>query len=68
MKKLDANEVAKYAKAKKKFSTLDVVKHFKVRKMQAAAGIAILRIKEVVNPGNPAKDSAGVSQWVWVGG
>lgn len=66
-KRLDSSKVLEWAKKKKTFTTSDVQTIFKVTKMQAAAGIAILRIKEVVEPASPAKTDTGVSRWVYTG-
>jgi hypothetical protein len=65
---LDSNEVLKFAQRRKKFSTKQVADHFQVGFQQAAAGIAILRIKEVLERG-PASTSKSdrSSRWVYVG-
>lgn len=66
-KRLDSTKVLEWAKKKKSFTTAQVQDTFKVTKMQAAAGIAILRIKEVVEPASPPKTDTGVSRWVYTG-
>lgn len=65
--RLDSSKVAEYAKKSKIFTTDGVATHFRVGRQQAAAAIAILRIKETVHPGKPAKDPNGTSRWTWVG-
>lgn len=65
--RLDSSLVADFAKKSKTFTTDGVATKFKVGRQQAAAAIAILRIKETVEPGKPAKDEKGSSRWTWVG-
>lgn len=67
MERLDSSRVLTYARKKKRFSTMDVANKFKVKKLQASAAIAILRIKEVIVRDDPSKDADGVSLWVWTG-
>lgn len=69
MSKLDSNEVLKYARRRKTFSTQQVADHFGVSKQQAAAGIAILRIKEVLERAEMAGVSNGdnSSRWTYTG-
>ena len=69
MSKLDSNEVLKYARRRKTFSTQQVADHFGVSKQQAAAGIAILRIKEVLDRVEATGVSNGddSSRWAYKG-
>ncbi len=64
---LDSNKVLEFARKTRSFTTDGVARRFGVRRQQAAASIAILRIKEVVKPDDPAKDTNGSSRWVWTG-
>lgn len=65
--RLDSSKVAEFARKAKRFTTDSVATRFRVGKQQAAAAIAILRIKEVVQPDTPAKDPHGSSRWAWSG-
>jgi hypothetical protein len=65
--RLDSSKVAEFARRTRRFTTDRVATQFKVTRQKAAAAIAILRIKETVEPDVPAKDPAGVSRWIWVG-
>lgn len=63
--KVKAEQVAEYAKRRKRFSTGDVVEQFGVTPGSAAALVAILRIKEVIEPDGKANDNT--SRWRHVG-
>ncbi len=63
--RLDSMKVLEYVTKKARaFTTAEVAQHFKKREQQAAAAIAILRIKEKVVPADPPKTADGVSRWV----
>ncbi len=66
-KPLDSSKVLEHVKKVKKVTTQTVADKFKVKFQQAAAAIAILRIKEVIKPDSPSKDSNGISRWIWCG-
>lgn len=66
MERLSSALVEQYACARRTFTTKEVARKFRVRNQQAAAAIAILRIKEVVEPADPPKVK-GSSSWCWVG-
>lgn len=66
-KRLDSSKVAVFAKRVKTFTTDRVASQFKVGRQQAAAAIAILRIKDQVQPAAGAKDPSGSSHWTWSG-
>lgn len=61
-KRLDSDRVLAFAKKKRAFSTDDVAREFKVGRPQAAAAIAILRLKSALKKDGTAKD--GSSAWV----
>lgn len=65
--KLDSSKVLQFAQKEKRFTTADVVKRFRTSPGQAAAAIAILRIKEVLERDQPGKDDDGHSRWVFTG-
>lgn len=67
--KLDTTKVIAYLQKckSKRFTTMSLANKFKVTKQQAAAGVAILRIKDIVEPDVPAKTKDGVSRWVFTG-
>jgi len=44
-------------------TTQEIADHFGARSQQAAAAVAILRIKGTVRPANPPKDEEGISRW-----
>lgn len=67
MSRLDSKLVLKHIKKHKHFTTDQIAEYFKKTRLQAAAAIAILRIKEVVEPDDPAKDADGSSRWVYIG-
>lgn len=62
MERLDSSEVFKFI-GKSIRTTQEIAAHFKVRPQQAAAAVAILRIKGTVEPARPAKDDGGSSRW-----
>jgi hypothetical protein len=62
MARLDSEKVYKFIGGKVR-TTAEIAAHFKVGLRQAAAAVAILRIKETVEPASPPKDSEGVSRW-----
>lgn len=62
MERLDSEKVYQYI-GKSVRTTQDIAKRFNVRAGQAAAAIAILRIKGTVVPATPKKDPHGVSRW-----
>lgn len=66
-KRLDTTKVIEYVKKKKRFTTMDIARQFKVSKMQGAAAVSIMRIKEIVEADTPAKTEDGVSRWVYTG-
>jgi len=62
--RLNADAVLVFLKKRKTVtSTDDIANHFKVGKQQAAASVAILRIKDVVEPATPPKGPDGTSLW-----
>jgi hypothetical protein len=66
--KADSLEVLDWIKKRGTFSTKQVADHFGIRLMQAAANIAILRIKEVVKPmPKPERSEDHSSRWVYCG-
>lgn len=64
--RLSSDKVATYCKRRKTFTTDDVATKFKVTRRHAAAPIAILRLKEWIQPADPPKTDEGVSRWTWV--
>ena len=60
--RLDSAQVFKFI-GKSVRTTQEIADHFEVRGGQAAAAVAILRIKETVVPATPAKDQNGSSRW-----
>jgi hypothetical protein len=68
-KRLDSSKVLEYVKKHKNFSTAEIAKVFRAKHLQAAAAIAILRIKEVVDHGPKASSSSSdqSSRWVYTG-
>jgi len=64
--RLDTGLVIDYVKVRKTFTTDEVAMHFKASRGQAAATIAIMRIKEVVKPAVP-KTKNGSSHWTFMG-
>jgi hypothetical protein len=67
--KADSLDVLEWTKKRGVFSTRDVADHFKIRLMQAASNIAILRIKEVVMPvPKPERSKDQSSRWQYCGG
>jgi hypothetical protein len=63
-KPLDSDKVLEFFKKRRKvLSTQDIATRFKVRPQQAAAAVAILRIKSAVEPAEPSKTLEGVSRW-----
>lgn len=67
MEKLNTQKVIEFAKKKGRFTTAQVASKFKATKMQAAACIAIMRIKEVVQRDTPGKTRSGSSRWIFTG-
>jgi len=67
--RLDANRVLEFAKKHKKFSTEQLAKALGVRPQQAAAGIAICRIKEKLDHGQvpPSSNPDQSSRWLYTG-
>jgi len=61
-KRLDSTEVFKFI-GRSTRTTKEIADHFKVRLGQAAAAVAILRIKETVAPAEPPKSPDGYSRW-----
>ena len=62
---METDKVITFAKKRKQFSTQQVASHFKIRKRQAAACIAIMRIKGLVERGYPPETLSGSSRWVY---
>ena len=56
--------VEKFARARKTFSTADVMQHFQVSKYKVAGSLAALRRANKLSPGESTKD--GYSTWMWV--
>jgi hypothetical protein len=66
--KANSLEVLDWVKKRKTFSTQEVADHFGIRLMQAAANIAILRIKEVVESApKPERSNDKSSRWHYCG-
>ena len=66
--RLESKKVAAlFKKRGSVLTTEQIANHFKVKIQKAAASIAILRIKEVVEPASPPKTDTGVSRWVYTG-
>jgi hypothetical protein len=61
----NSDVVLTFAQKAKRFTTQGVAGRFKVPKQRAAACIAILRIKEVVESDGKTRD--GDSKWVYCG-
>jgi predicted HTH transcriptional regulator len=59
--KVKSEEVLKFIQARGTVSTDQVAKRFRILKTQAAANLAILRIKEAIQP--MGKNAEGVSTW-----
>lgn len=64
--RLDTARVIEYVRRRRSFTTDEVAEKFKVRRGQAAAAIAIMRIKEVVERAEP-RSRNGSSHWVFTG-
>jgi hypothetical protein len=64
--RLDTNQVITYVKNRKSFTTDEVATYFDVSRGQAAASIAIMRIKNVVERAVP-KTKRGSSHWTFSG-
>lgn len=62
-KRLDSDKVLEFAKTKDTFSTDDVARRFRVPRKQAAAAIAILRLKSLLDRGEPRTAKDGSSAW-----
>jgi hypothetical protein len=62
-KRLDSDKVLEFAKEKTNFSTDQVARKFKVPRQQAAAAIAILRLKSLLERGEPKTAADGSSAW-----
>ncbi len=66
--KADSLDVLEWVKKRGVFSTQQVADHFGIRLMQAAANIAILRIKEVVKSmPKPERSEDQSSRWQYCG-
>jgi hypothetical protein len=67
--RLDSKKVLAHIQKHKHFSSKQVARRFRVRLTQAVAAIAILRIKEVVEPGMPPDpdDKDQSSRWIYTG-
>lgn len=61
---LDTKLVIKYVRRRKSFTTDDVARRFRVSRGQAAASVAIMRIKDVVERAHPAR-RRGSSHWAF---
>jgi len=63
--RLDSRKVQAWAEKRKAavFTTAQVADKFKVTFRQAAAGVAILRLREVLDPAQPPKTKDGISRW-----
>jgi hypothetical protein len=64
--RLDSDKVLSFAKTKKRFSTDDVARKFSVGRQQAAAAIAILRLKSLLNKDPQGAGPDGSSRWILV--
>lgn len=67
MRRLNTEKVIAFARKKKAFTTDEVARRFKGTRMQAAACIAIMKIKGIVERSNPSKTPQGVSRWNFTG-
>jgi hypothetical protein len=65
--RLDSQKVLAHFQKRGTLTTQQVATYHKVTPQQAAAGIAILRIKDVVEPADPPKTKDGVSRWTYTG-
>jgi hypothetical protein len=63
--KLSSEKVTPWMAKKRRFSTADVMSHFKVPVTKAAAALAIQRLKGKLE--SAGKDSNGTSLWVYTG-
>ena len=57
--------VEAFARAKKRFSTADVMQHFQVSKYKVAGSLAALRRAGKIEPAETTDDS-NYTSWVWV--
>ena len=67
--KANSLDVLEWIKKRKLVSTNEIAAHFGIRPMQAAANVAILRIKNAVEPAQiPERSNDQSSRWSYASG